>query len=106
MVFLSLMESLFLLLETLQRSNGPRGEGVLPAERAAWAVVSEMLSRLQLVPQEAHRHLQDVGFLQLGVWLLLVKLLLQDDFELLDAGVNAIPAHFLHQRFSQLQKET
>ena len=77
-----------LLLEVLQRSDR----------------VALTEARLQLLPQEAHSHLQDVGFLQLGVGLLLVELLLQDDLELLDAAVDAISAHFLHDRFSQLGK--
>lgn len=90
---LSLMESRVLML---QRANLSQMHRVPPAVRVA---VTE--ARLQqLLPQEAHRHLQDVGFLQLGVGLLLVKLLLQDDFELLDAAVDAVPAHFLHNGFS------
>lgn len=35
---------------------------------------------------------------------MLVKLLLQNDFQLLDAAVDAIPAHFLHNGFPHLRK--
>jgi len=105
---LGLEELLLLLLEALQRSDRGLGVGagrqevqrVPPAVRVALAVVALAEARLQLLPQEAHSHLQDVGFLQLGVGLLLVKLFLQNDLELLDAAVDAISAHFLHNRFS------
>lgn len=112
---LGLMERLLvplLLLEALRR--GERGlfagagreevQRVPPAVRVALAIVAPTEARLQLLPQEAHGHLQDVGFLQLGVGLLLVELFLQDDLELLDAAVDAVSAHFLHNRFSQLGK--
>jgi len=56
-------------------------------------------TRLQLLLQEHHRHLQDVGLLQLGVGVLLVELFLQQGFQLLYAGVDAISAHFLHGWF-------
>ena len=80
-----------------------RSDRLIPAVRVALVVVCAVTeSRLQLLPQEAHSHLQDVGFLQLGVGLLLVELLLQDHLELLDASVDAISAHFLHEGFSQL----
>ena len=78
--------------------------GVSPAVRVALVVVPVTEARLELMPQEAHCHLQDVGFLQLGVGLLLVELLLQNDFELLNAAVDAIPAHLFHNRLSQLRK--
>ncbi|KAF0035571.1 hypothetical protein F2P81_013329 [Scophthalmus maximus] len=59
--------------------------------------------RLQLVPglhrssllqpcQEANCHLQDVCFLQLGVWLLLDQLWSQETLELLDAAVDSLSA--------------
>lgn len=100
---LSLMELLLLLLEALHRRD--RGLCVGSGrEEAALVEVAVTEARLQLLPQEAHSHLQDVGFLQLGVGLLLVELLLQDDLELLDAAVDAISAHFLHKRFSHLGK--
>ena len=106
-------ELLLLLLEAVQRIEGGLSVGscreevhrVPPAVGVALVVVAAVTeARLQLLPQEAHSHLQDVGFLQLGVGLLLVELLLQDDLELLDAAVDAISAHFLHDRFSQLGK--
>ena len=78
-----------LLLEALQRSDGE-----------ALAVVALTEARLKLLSQETHSHLQDVCFLQLGVGLMLLELLLQDGLELLDASVDAISAHFLHNRFS------
>ncbi len=108
---LGLME--LLLLKALQRSDRGFCVGlsreevhrVPPAVRVALVVVALTEALLQLLPQEAHSHLQDVGFLQLGVGLLLVELLLQNDLELLDAAVDAISAHFLHNRFSQLGEE-
>ena len=111
---LGLEELLLLLLEALQRSDRGLGVGagrqevqrVPPAVRVALAVVALAEARLQLLPQEAHSHLQDVDFLQLGVGLLLVKLFLQNDLELLDAAVDAISAHLLHNRFPQLWKQT
>lgn len=108
---LGLMVLLLLLLEAVQRSGGGLCVGscreevhrVPPAVRVALVVVCAVTeSWLQLLPQEAHSHLQDVGFLQLGVGLLLVELLLQDRLELLEASVDAISAHFLHEGFSQL----
>lgn len=109
---LGLMELLLLLLEALHRrdrglcvgSSREEVHRVPPAVRVALVEVAVTEARLQLLPQEAHSHLQDVGFLQLGVGLLLVELLLQDDLELLDAAVDAISAHFLHKRFSHLGK--
>lgn len=108
----SLMELLLLLLEALQRRDRSLCAGadreklarVAPEIRAALVVVAVTRAWLQLLPQEADGHLQDVGFLQLGVGLLLVKLLLEDDLELLDAAVDAISAHFFNKRFSQLRK--
>lgn len=95
---LSLMESLALLLQRANLSAGACRQEMHRVPPAVRVAVTE--AQLQLLPQEAHRHLQDVGFLQLGVGLLLVKLLLQDDFELLDAAIDAVPAHFLHNGFS------
>lgn len=96
-----------LLLESLRRSHGglcagEESHGVPPAVRVALAEGAVTEARLQLLPQEADGHLQDVGLLQLRVGLLLVELLLQDDLELVDAAVDAIPPHFFHNRFSQL----
>lgn len=110
--FLSMTELLVLLLEALQRCDrglcvgacGKEVHRVPPAVRVALVVIPLTEARLQLLPQKAHCHLQYVGFLQLGVGLLLVKLFLQNDFELLDAAVDAISAHLLHYRFSQLRK--
>ena len=57
---------------------------------------------LALLLQVADSHFQDVGFLQLGVGLVSLKLLLQEQFQLLDAAVNPVTAHFLHHRLPQL----
>ena len=59
----------------------------------------------QLPPQEADGHFQDVSLLQLGVGLLLVKLCLQEQLELVDAGVDAVPSHLLHPGLPQLLRE-
>lgn len=57
--------------------------------------------QLALLLQVADSHLQDVGFLQLGVGLVPLKLLLQEQFQLLDAAVNPVTTHFLHHRLPQ-----
>lgn len=102
---------LLLLLEALRTRSrrrrscsglGQEVHRVPPAVREALA--KEARLQLQLLPQEADGHLQDVSLLQLGVGLLLVELLLQDDLELVDAAVDAIPPHFFHHWFSQLEK--
>lgn len=46
---------------------------------------------LQL-PEDADGHLQDVGFLQLGVWLLTEELWTQERLELFDAAVDSLSA--------------
>ena len=56
----------------------------------------------ELPSQEADGHLQDVSLLQLGVGLLLVELRLQEELELIDAGVDAVPSHLLHSGLPQL----
>lgn len=58
---------------------------------------------LQL-PEDADRHLQDVGFLHLGVWLLVEELWTQERLELLDAAVDSLPAELFHQRLPELQE--
>lgn len=55
-------------------------------------------------PQVGHGHLQDVGLLLLGVGLLPEELWSQQSFQLLDAGVDAVSAQFLHHRLSQLKR--
>lgn len=57
--------------------------------------------QLALLLQVADSHLQDVSFLQLGVGLVSLELLLQEQFQLLDAAVNPVPAHFLHHWLPQ-----
>lgn len=100
---------MLLLLEALKRrrsSGSGWGQEVHRVSPAVWeALTEETWLQLQLLPQEADGHLQDVSFLQLRVRLLLVELLLQDDLKLIDAVVDAIPSHFLHRGFSQLQRE-
>lgn len=53
--------------------------------------------------EDADRHLQDVGFLHLGVWLLVEELWTQERLELLDAAVDSLPAELFHQRLPELQ---
>lgn len=60
--------------------------------------------QLALLFQVADGHLQDVGFLQLGVGLVPLELLLQEQLQLLDAAVNPVPAHFLHHRLPELEE--
>ena len=55
--------------------------------------------------QEADCHLQDVCFLQLGVWLLFEDLWTQERLELLNAAVDSLPAKLLHQRLPELHKQ-
>ncbi len=88
----------------LQRVGGQEVQRLLPAVGVAVAVsrATGRALRLQLLLQEHHGHLQDVGLLQLGVGIPFVELLLQQDLELLDAAVDAISAHLLHNWFPQL----
>lgn len=53
---------------------------------------SLLLVVLLQLSQEADGHLQDVCFLQLGVWLLLEELWTQERLELLDAAVDSLSA--------------
>ena len=72
---------------------------VPPALGVALVKVPLAQHRPSLLLQEADRHIQDVGLLQLGVWILAVELLLQQRLELVYAAVDTISAHLLHQRF-------
>lgn len=54
--------------------------------------------------QIGHGHLQDVCLLLLGVRLLPEELGSQEGFQLLDAGVDAVPAQLLDHRLPQLWK--
>lgn len=65
-----------------------------------------LLMLLLLLPasQIGHGHLQDVRLLLLGVGLLPEELRTQQGFQLLDAGVDAVSAQFLHHWLSQLKK--
>lgn len=62
---------------------------------------------LLLLPasQIRHSHLQDVCLLLLGIGLLPEELWSQQGFQLLDAGVDAVPAQLLHQWFPQLKRQ-
>lgn len=82
-----------------------KADGLPPALRIALKLGFLWSLGLQLLLEENHRHLQDVGFLQLGVGILLLELFLQHGFELLDAVVDAISAHLFHHWLSQLVKE-
>ena len=55
--------------------------------------------------EDTNCHLQDVCFLQLGVWLLFEELWTQERLELLDAAVDPLSAQLLHQRLSELQRQ-
>lgn len=58
--------------------------------------------QLALLFQVADGHLQDVGFLQLGVGLVPLELLLQEQLQLLNAAVNPIAAQLLYDGFPEL----
>lgn len=55
--------------------------------------------------QVAHGHLQNVRFFQLGIGLVPLEFIFQEPFQLLDAGIDAVPAQLLHQGLAQLQGE-
>lgn len=80
--------------------------GVAIAGRLHTGRSIDLLLLLLLLPasQVGHGHLQDVGLLLLGVGLLPEKLWAQQGFQLLDAGVDAVSAQFLHHWLSQLKK--
>lgn len=63
---------------------------------------------LLLLPasQIGHSHLQDVCFLLLGVRLLPEELWTQQGFQLLNAGVDAVSAQFLHHWLSKLMSRS
>lgn len=54
--------------------------------------------------QDADGHLQDVGFLQPGLGLLL-EAWTQETLELLNAAVDPLSAQLFHQRLSELPRE-
>ena len=64
---------------------------------------SVLLLLLLQSSEDTHCHLQDVCFLQLGVWLLFEELWSQERLELLDAAVDSLSAKLLHQRLSEQQ---
>ena len=67
-----------------------------------WCYVLTWLLQLALLLQVADGHLQDISFLQLGVGLVSLELLLQEQLQLLNAAVNPVTAHFLHHRLPEL----
>jgi len=67
-----------------------------------WCYVLTWLLQLALLLQVADSHLQDISFLQLGVGLVSLELLLQEQLQLLNAAVNPVTAHFLHHRLPEL----
>ena len=100
---------MFLALENMERRTRRRRrsgrDGGLSAGSHRGEKVQACGRVEQLPPQEADGHFQDVSLLQLGVGLLLVKLCLQEQLELVDAGVDAVPSHLLHPGLPQLLRE-
>lgn len=88
-------------------ADGQEVQSLPPALRVAFAValLADRRLGLELLLQEADRHLQDVGLLQLGVRVPPAELCLQQALELLDAAVDAVSAHLLHHWLSQLLVE-
>lgn len=99
------------VLELPARSSlgGMKSEKVdrlLPAVRVAFIVVP--LRKLLLLPppllfEKADSHFQDIGLLQFGAGVMAVELLLQETFELVDAAVDAVPAHLFNNWLPQLK---
>lgn len=75
-----------------------------PALRVALVIVSlsQCSRKPLLLLQKADSHLQDVSFLQLGVWILAAELFLQQLLQLIDAIVDAVSAHLFYHWLSQL----
>lgn len=80
--------------------------GVAIAGRHQAGVHAGLLLLPLLLPdsQIGHGHLQDICLLLFRVGLLPEELRTQQGFQLLDAGVDAVSAQFLHHRLSQLKK--
>lgn len=100
---------------SLDLAVGQEADGLLHAAAVTIAACHQtrghaglllMLLLLLLLPhsQIGHGHLQDVRLLLLRVGLLPEELRTQQGLELLDAGVDAVSAQFLHHWFSQLKK--
>ena len=66
---------------------------------------SVLLLLLLQSSEDTHCHLQDVCFLQLGVWLLFEELWTQERLELLNAAVDSLSTKFLHHWFPKLEGE-
>lgn len=75
-----------------------------PALRVALIIfsLSQCSWKPLLLLQKADGHLQDVSFLQLGVWVLTAELLLQQLLQLISAIVDAVSAHLFYHWLSQL----
>lgn len=99
---------LSLALAVRQEADGLlHAAGVAVAARRRAGGRAGLLLLLVKLPgsQIAHRHLQDVRLLLLGVGLLPDELGTQQRLQLLDAGVDAVSAQLLHHRLSQLKKK-
>lgn len=98
---------------SLDLTVGQEADGLLHAAGVAVAARHQARGRaglmllLLLLPasQIGHGHLQYVRLLLLRVGLLPEELRTQQGFQLLDAGVDAVSAHFLHHWLSQLKKK-
>lgn len=90
-------------------SGGMKSEKVdrlLPAVRVAFIVVPLRKLLLLLPPllfEKADSHFQDIGLLQFGAGVMAVELLLQETLELVDAAVDAVPAHLFNNWLPQLK---
>lgn len=80
---------------------------LLPAVRVAFIVVPLrkllLLLLLPLLFEKADSHFQDICLLQFGAGVMAVELLLQETLELVDAAVDAVPAHLFNNWFPQLK---
>lgn len=73
-----------------------------PAVRVAFIIVP-LRKLLPLLFEKADRHFQDIGLLQFGAGVMAVELLLQETFELVDAAVDAVPAHLFNNWLPRLK---
>ena len=97
---------------SLDLAVGQEVDGLLHAAGVALAGCrqarrhADLLLLLLLLPasQIGHSHLQDVRLLLFGIGLLPEELWTQQGFQLLNAGVDAVSAQFLHHWLSQLKK--
>lgn len=86
-------------------SGGMKSEEVdrlPPAVRVAFIIVP-LRKLLPLLFEKADRHFQDIGLFQFGAGVMAVELLLQETFELVDAAVDAVPAHLFNNWLPRLK---